>query len=690
VQLGPLSVTGTAPIVTPQTDTEGFSVCAVNTNQQTFTYAANDLSVNGNLFVRSFGATGTSTTPYNNFYGKVPPTTSTTSTYAFSTYALPTVSPNSTNATSNTWTNSGITWTSSSSSNLTFGPFYAFNSLLNTNECWHDDMTGYTSGTGVANTNFQTPVYTTGSSGATSTYNGQWLQIQSSVGLSMKTFYLNARGGGFNTRLPQVFYIVGSNTGTGTWTPIFKGDTASTTGSEISATVSLTDLGSSGTISNFYGSTSLIYTTYGNLVYAFNNFTYFRLIVSEICGTENTCNIAEWGLTFSSSPTTATQTGPSRALIYMDASNINQVDVSGSLGLINSNASSMIVSPNGSSATTATSTSTSAFWSNSGISWSASVSSSADATKRINNSFNTLGASAYYSSTNTAYEGWISTANYNATNGTYNNTNYTPVSSSTIYGEWIQLQSSNGPIKLINYNYIGQQYAGNGKGDSPATYTIAGSNDGNSWYNIQDVSLISFPQTTVTSNGNAPWSIITTTDTSGTTIQQTSFSVTSYAGSANAYTYFRFIIKSTIGNKFSNTNYGWGNMRGFFNFNFTPTTSSVSLALDNTTPNQLNIGGSMSVAESIAIKNTQPIKGIVTGVAATGGAGGTINFGYTFATPPYVVCNINSSSSTQIFCVNVSNITTTSFDFVRLQQPVNSSSGGGGISNTFNWIAIGI
>jgi hypothetical protein len=55
VQLGPLSVTGTAPIVTPQTDTEGFSVCAVNTNQQTFTYAANDLSVNGNLFVRSFG-----------------------------------------------------------------------------------------------------------------------------------------------------------------------------------------------------------------------------------------------------------------------------------------------------------------------------------------------------------------------------------------------------------------------------------------------------------------------------------------------------------------------------------------------------------------------------------------------------------------------------------------------------------
>ena len=55
VQLGPLSVTGTAPILTPQTDTEGFSVCAVNTNQQTFTYAANDLSVNGNLFVRSFG-----------------------------------------------------------------------------------------------------------------------------------------------------------------------------------------------------------------------------------------------------------------------------------------------------------------------------------------------------------------------------------------------------------------------------------------------------------------------------------------------------------------------------------------------------------------------------------------------------------------------------------------------------------
>jgi len=520
-------------------------------------------------------------------------------------------------------------------------------------------MTGYTSGTGVANTNFQTPVYTTGSSGATSTYNGQWLQIQSSVGLSMKTFYLNARGGGFNTRLPQVFYIVGSNTGTGTWTPIFKGDTASTTGSEISATVSLTDLGSSGTISNFYGSTSLTYTTYGNLVYAFNNFTYFRLIVSEICGTENTCNIAEWGLTFSSSPTTATQTGPSRALIYMDPSNINQVDVSGSLGLINSSPTSMTVTPNGSSATTATSTSTSAFWSNSGISWSVSVSSSSDATnKRINNSFNTLGASAYYSSTNTAYEGWISTANYNATNGTYNNTNYTPVSSSTIYGEWIQLQSSNGPIKLINYNYIGQQYAGNGKGDSPATYTIAGSNDGNSWYNIQDVSLISFPQTTVTSNGNAPWSIITTTDTSGTTIQQTSFSVTSYAGSANAYTYFRFIIKSTIGNKFSNTNYGWGNMRGFFNFNFTPTTSSVSMALDNTTPNQLNIGGQLSIGGSLTTSGAASIGGSLNLAGGITPTYTTPSFtsaqvGYSFTT----YGNNNSTTSVTAFSIFTNGIT---------------------------------
>jgi hypothetical protein len=206
------------------------------------------------------------------------------------------ISPNTTAATGASWKNNGVTWTASASSvfiNEWHG-YKAFNTIYGGAEGWHDDTSGYVSSTGVANGNFQTTVFMTGYSGGTSTYYGQWLQLQSSIPASIQTFYFGSRLDS-NPRLPGVFYIVGSNTGTGTWTPIFKGNTTSTTGATLSGTVSLSELVSSGTISNFYGTTSLTYTTYGNLA---SSFTYFRLIVSEICGNDITCNIGEWGLTF--------------------------------------------------------------------------------------------------------------------------------------------------------------------------------------------------------------------------------------------------------------------------------------------------------------------------------------------------------------------------------------------------------
>jgi hypothetical protein len=234
-----------------------------------------------------------------------------------------TVTPNTPAADITEWVNNGIRWLASASSyymNTGWGPHKAFNN--SDNGSWHDDTTGYTAATGVANTAFQTTVYTTGSSGGTSVYNGQWLQIKSSVGLSMKTFYFLGRDIVYGTRLPQVFYIVGSNTGTGTWTPIFKGDTASTTGASISATVSLTELGSSGTISNFYGSTSLTYTTYGNLA---SSFIYFRLVVSEICGNDITCNIGDWGLTFTPAASSVS--------LALDNATLNQLNIGGAMNV---------------------------------------------------------------------------------------------------------------------------------------------------------------------------------------------------------------------------------------------------------------------------------------------------------------------------------------------------------------------
>ena len=243
------------------------------------------------------------------------------------------VTPNSLSATTNSWQNNGVIWDASASSILNTGwdACEAFNTITNVEEGWHDNGLGYTPATGIANTNYQTPVFTTGSSGGTSTYNGQWLQIKSSVPLIMTTFNFSSRNtisanATLVARLPKIFYIVGSNTGTGTWTPIFKGDTTSTTGANLSATVFLNNLASSGTISNFYSSTAINFTTYGNLA---SSFTYFRLIVERVCSASDTVNIGEWGLTFA----TTTTTMPSSVSLALDNAVQNQLNVGGAMNV---------------------------------------------------------------------------------------------------------------------------------------------------------------------------------------------------------------------------------------------------------------------------------------------------------------------------------------------------------------------
>jgi hypothetical protein len=247
--------------------------------------------------------------------------------------AMSAVTPNAVAATSNSWLNNGVTWYANASSILSaaWDAYKAFNTISNAEDAWHDNGLGYGVSTGVAfttNLNFQTTVFTTGSSGGTSVYYGQWLQIQSNVPLIISTFWFGARQT-LALRLPKIFYIVGSNAGTGTWTPIFKGDTTSTTGATNSGTVTLTGLANSGTIANFYGSTALTYTTYGNLA---SSFTYFRLIVSNLCGAADTCNIGEWGLTFATTTTTTT-TMPSSVSLALDNVVPNQLNVGGAMNV---------------------------------------------------------------------------------------------------------------------------------------------------------------------------------------------------------------------------------------------------------------------------------------------------------------------------------------------------------------------
>jgi hypothetical protein len=216
-----------------------------------------------------------------------------------------TVTPNSTAATSTTWANNGISWISSVSSTYTGEAGFTSEKLFdsNVNTSWHNTGSGYANG--VATTVFSTSI---NSGGTVSTVNGDWMQIQSSVPVIMKNFTLNLRSS-FPGRMPKTFYLVGSNNGS-TWTTIMYGTTTSTTGT-LSGLVPVSTLTSSGTgtIANFYGSTSLSYTTYGNVT---TPFTYFRFITTHLTSTGETfLNISEWNINFTPTITQAITLAPS-------------------------------------------------------------------------------------------------------------------------------------------------------------------------------------------------------------------------------------------------------------------------------------------------------------------------------------------------------------------------------------------
>ena len=173
---------------------------------------------------------------------------------------------------------------------------------------------------------------------------------------------------------------------------------------------------------------------------------------------------------------------------------------------------------------------TSASWTSNGVTWNASASAIANSTYPAYSAFNNLNASASYGS-------WAGSSNY-TNNGAYNGTS----SSTTItglgtkYGDWLQIQSSV-PLVMVSYRFG----VGN-KTTMPYSYYIVGSNDGTTWYPLQQTTFITNPFTSA-SNANAPWSnqcIINYTGTQtivGT--QSGSCDTMSYATSTNKYTYFR-------------------------------------------------------------------------------------------------------------------------------------------------------
>ena len=588
-------------------------------------FSSGDASLNGRLFVSGnlgagvpvpqyaldiSGGTNRSiqnTATYNNFYGKVPPSTVIPSTF----------SPNSVAATSSTWLNNGVTWTSSASSFDSGSgryPYQSFDTSIN-NAGWGTKYPVYATTTPFGYSPGSYTTYSTYVNGV-GTVSGEWLQIGSSIPVVMSSYKIYYYGTGDSA----IVYIICGSNDNNNWYPIFDVSytswvaiTSGIVGSNgLSFTIPTDNLSGYSGSSTGNGTTSCNYkyNSFGN---GGNSYMYYRIIFKNLLGNglsggygvpDGYCWFQEFMPVFSP----GTQTGPSRTLVYMDPSNINQLDVSGSLAVVNTNATTMTVTSNTTAATNYT-------WNNNNVNWLASGSSYFSANYPYY-AFNSL-----YSSNGV----WAtSSATYTGTGGAYNGpttANYTTViqgGPGTINGEWLQIQSSI-PVVMNRYSFNSNPGAVSQQGRIPKAYYICGSNDGSTWYPIQYVTFTSTPvasNTATTSQSTATYTINSTTTVQ---TQNASTAVYCYSTSLNAYTYFRIVVTTAIytSTLSSLTFTGDGYLCFFWTPYFIPVTSAVSLALDPGLPNQLNVGGGLNVGGALSINGALSVAGGITPIYAS-------------------------------------------------------------------------
>jgi cytoskeletal protein CcmA (bactofilin family) len=184
---------------------------------------------------------------------------------------------------------------------------------------------------------------------------------------------------------------------------------------------------------------------------------------------------------------------------------------------------------------------TSNTWFANGITWTASYSSS-------------FAGSAYNIFDTAKLNGIVSSAYYNSTTGAYSGgpTSTTISTVGAVTGEWFQLQS-NVPIRLNTYSFVTYDngVGNNNNGLLPASFYIAGSNDGTTWSPIQYVVFTSLPIGSTSNLVNQQTGTYTITNTSGT---QLAANVTAYSGATtNAYTYLRLIVPTILAKSFGLT-----------------------------------------------------------------------------------------------------------------------------------------
>jgi hypothetical protein len=311
--------------------------------------------------------------------------------------------------------------------------------------------------------------------------------------------------------------------------------------------------------------------------------------------------------------------GSGIVIIYFLNSTSN---VNFSTQLQNSTTTLNTISPN-------TTLATSNKWTFNGVTWIASASTS---------QINTNPAYMAFDATYPAPKRWVianatytSTRSYVAPAG-FTSSTVIQNSVGTVNGEWLQLQA-NTPLILKSFNMSTHQLdaAGAGAGELPGTFYICGSNDNSNWYPIIYVTFtgaqVSSPNTSPTTptytipSGTASAASISaiTSNSNGT--------YTTYGNGTNSYTAFRMVVTQQMGTlSGASTNSGWLSI-GEWTPSFIPGSSAASLALDPAVPNQLNVGGALSVANTLSVGG-----GITPIYASPSFTSGQIGYIYTSST----------------------------------------------------------
>jgi hypothetical protein len=401
--------------------------------------------------------------------------------------------------TTSPWTQNGITWIASSSSvfDVNNSINYAFDNSSSGGE-WVPLSSTYTT---AGNTSGQTTTIQT-----IGTVTGEWLQIESSVPLIMASYQFAT--GNVVARTPKTYYIVGNNSGN-TWFPIQYGAAGTvTTTPQFTTVPGIITVNSAST--QIFGSSTITTTTYATTT---NAYTSFRLIcLSNYTVSNDVVSLGEWFVNFLY-PLTVSRP-PTHALSMNHTGQYQLVATGPAAGSIMPNRTGLAA----------------ASWTQGGVNWTASASSSFTGYPFFNTFNNT---SSSWLSDNTLQRYTNGSPNVNAAS-----TNIQTIGPTA--GEWVQIQTSV-PLVLTSFAFgIGvNAYPGTA---TPKIYYIVGSNDGSTWVPLQfgNFTISAFTGISVPINMN------TTGTQTLTSTMVGSVATTAYSFTTNAYTYFRLIGTSLM------------------------------------------------------------------------------------------------------------------------------------------------